>query len=43
MPIYIYKDMRYVLKKLDFKLIRSSANKTWQKANLILVYDGSVI
>ena len=39
MPIYTYEDMRYVLKKLDFKLIRSSAHETWQKVlenNVIL-------
>ncbi|HGE72330.1 TPA: type II toxin-antitoxin system HicA family toxin [Candidatus Poribacteria bacterium] len=31
MPIYTYDQMRYVLKKLNFELIRKSKHETWQK------------
>ena len=38
MPIYTYDDMRYVLRKLGFRLVRSSNHETWQK-----VLDNNVI
>ena len=31
MPIYTYDDMRYVLRKLNFNLVRSRNHETWQK------------
>jgi hypothetical protein len=39
MPIYTYEDMRYVLKKLDFRIVRSNIHETWQRVlenNVIL-------
>ncbi len=31
MPIYTYDNMRYVLRKLGFKITRSKKHETWQK------------
>lgn len=38
MPIYSYDNMRYVLGKLGFEIIRSSKHETWQK-----VLDNNVV
>jgi len=31
MAIYTYSDMRYVLRKLGFQIIRSRKHETWQR------------
>jgi len=31
MPIYTYDNIRYVLRKLGFEIIRSKKHETWQK------------
>ena len=31
MAIYTYRDMRYVLRKLGFRIIRSRKHETWER------------
>ena len=39
MAIYTYDDMRYVLRKLSFKLIRSKKHETWER----ILEDGTIL
>jgi predicted RNA binding protein YcfA (HicA-like mRNA interferase family) len=39
MAIYTYEDMRYVLRKLAFELIRSRKHETWER----IVENGTVL
>lgn len=39
MPSYTYNDFRKVLKKADFKLVRSKKHETWQK----ILEDGTIL
>ena len=39
MATYTYNDIRYVLKKIDFKKIRSAKHETWEK----ILEDGAIL
>lgn len=39
MGIYTYDDMRYVLRKLGFELVRSRKHETWEK----IMLDSSIL
>jgi predicted RNA binding protein YcfA (HicA-like mRNA interferase family) len=39
MAIYTYNDIRYVLKKIGFKKIRSAKHETWEK----ILEDGAIL
>ncbi len=39
MAIYTYNDMRYVLRKLGFELIRSRKHETWER----ILQNGAIL
>ena len=39
MGIYTYEDMRYVLRRLEFELVRARKHETWQR----ILQDGSIL
>ena len=39
MAIYTYDDMRYVLRKLGFELVRSRKHETWER----IMQDGAIL
>ncbi|HIE28424.1 TPA: type II toxin-antitoxin system HicA family toxin [Candidatus Poribacteria bacterium] len=39
MPLYNYKQLRKVLRKLDFKKIRIGKHETWEK----ILQDGTIL
>lgn len=39
MGIHSYEDMRYVLRRLEFELVRARKHETWQR----ILQDGSIL